>query len=93
MAVCDTNLYSGLVAGMATNDYPTWVTTTTSGSSTNEHYQGMWMDEAAPIEKPKPRLNGEFHRVNRLVQYFEGDKLEEPLDALRIKVAKWLNPK
>ena len=32
-----------------------------------------------------------FNRINKIVTMYEGDKVSEPLDVLRIKVAKWLS--
>jgi len=32
-----------------------------------------------------------FNRINEVVEIAEGRKVSEPLDELRIKVAKWLN--
>jgi len=32
-----------------------------------------------------------FFRINKAVEMYEGQKVEEPLDELRVKVATWLN--
>jgi hypothetical protein len=40
-----------------------------------------------------PTLQGRhqtFNRINDVVSHFEGSAYEQPLDELRIKVAKWL---
>lgn len=37
------------------------------------------------------KLVHKFFRINKEIQFTEGALFEEPLDELRLKVAKWLN--
>jgi len=93
---------TGWQAGMAmpTNDLS--ITTTTLGgvwqdlttSTQQQTYQycmqvpPAWSNSMAnAVRKIK------FWRVNRVVEMSEGAKFEDSLDELRLKVAKWLNPK
>jgi len=44
----------------------------------------------SPLPTPRHRLI-KFFRINEKVELSEGEMIKEPLDELRIKVAKWLN--
>lgn len=52
----------------------------------------MWINgnAYANIGKIAQGFRRVFHRINQEVAYVEGAEFEEPLDELRIKVAKWL---
>jgi len=104
MAVSDhySNLYGVDVASQGSLGNTIWTGTTSSTSSSGTTYTGMWMDEANSIDPDminsildrtakKPRATV-FAALNETRKYHEGDKFVDPIDELRVKVHKWLNP-
>lgn len=84
---------------MPTNDLS--ITTTTLGGlwqdmSTSTQQQSYQYYMQCPPAWSDPIVNAirkvKFWRLNKVVEMNEGAKFEEPLDELRLKVARWLNP-
>jgi Tfp pilus assembly protein PilV len=91
-------LNSAWQAGTAipTNDLS--ITTTTLGgiwqdaATQQQTYQYMQFQPAWSDAITNAIRKIRFWRVNKVVEINEGAKFEDPVDELRLKVARWLNP-
>ena len=68
----------------------TWTAGTTDTTELDDRYY-VYNGLTQAVDKVKKQLL-RFFRVNKIVEVDE-EKLDDPLDELRIKVARWLNPK
>ena len=50
----------------------------------------QWLVGTPPLSPPPRRGGVKFSRLNEACVCYEGDKVPEPLDELRIKVSRWL---
>lgn len=81
---------SGWQVGSATTTLGgIWQDTATQQQSYQYYMQvpSAWASMASAIQKIK------FWRINKVVEMEEGGRFEDPLDELRLKVARWLQPK
>jgi hypothetical protein len=81
-----------LVSGAYASTIPQWETTTGSGwgilgTATSSATLG-WSQCVNPIPQGKPPQK--FNRINDVMLHPDGAPYEQPLDELRVKVAKWL---
>lgn len=60
----------------------------TLGSNLNQWMGGVGIS-SIPLEYPSCKIR--FFRINEKAEMAEGEKFIEPLDELRLKVAKWLH--
>jgi hypothetical protein len=86
----------GSIYSNGTGTWDTAVTTTNATdtlSINSAQITGAWLDDAVErVKKPAKKLL-KFFRVNQVVELEEGGKFDDPVDELRLKVARWLNPK
>ena len=80
----------GLMGGLLDNALGGW------GGTTNADLSQYFQQYATQsMSSPYPIYNQKFHRINKEVSISERDiadgRFEEPLDELRIKVARWLD--
>lgn len=91
------NAYNNAINGWQTATTTTlggvWQDLTTSAAQQQQAYQyyvqtpSAWSNSVAnAIRKIK------FWRVNKVVEMDEGARFDDPLDELRLKIARWLNP-
>jgi hypothetical protein len=106
MATADYNhqVYGlGIDVASSGNADAIWTTTTTAGTSSatisdealldntkfSQMYNHFVMGEEEKKSKPRKVV---FMALNEERRYNEGDKFADPIDELRVKVHKWLNP-
>lgn len=59
-------------------------------TATTDNYTLLAWSGGEPQKLWTPR-NRTFYRINQKIELREGEEIKEPLDELRIEVAKWLN--
>jgi len=91
---------NGWQAGSICND--AWITTTNTlggmwqdaTATQQQAYQQYYMQipQAWSSTMSSAIRKIKFWRINRVIEMDEGAKFEDPLDELRLKVARWLSP-